>query len=81
MSPYKLLKSLEMGCILRDTKNDFRHFSLIPPYTALETLPRSLERQAVQHSSCTPPLSPLPRIPLGPPLCCTINPKLSLIAL
>ena len=63
--------------MLRDTKNNSRNF---PPYTAPETLPRSLcshKRHATQHSSRTPHPSPL--IPAFPtePLCCTVIPKIA----
>ena len=51
--------------------NDSRHS---PSYTALETLPRSLERHAASH---IPPLSPLPTHSLREPACCSAGPKIT----
>ena len=54
------------GCMLRDTKNDFRHPPPPHPHGTLKTLPRSfclLERHAPQHSPQHPAYNPPVTIP------------------
>ena len=57
--------------------NNSRHFD---QYTTLKTLPhllRSRKRHAPQHSSRSPPLSPLPPHSPRTPLCCTAGHKIA----